>query len=108
MIMLLVCVLAVFVTRRGGVIVTHINERFVTDVRAAGFGLGFSLSVISPSFYAFYMNWLDAFMLLRMTPVVLLCIGGLIGMIGAWMGPETKDVDYILLATACNGEAFLT
>jgi hypothetical protein len=31
---------------------------------------------------------------LRMTPVVLLCIGGVIGMIGAWMGPETKDVDF--------------
>jgi len=93
-IMLLVCVLAVLVTSPWGVIVTYINERFVTDVRATGFGVGFSLSVIIPSFYAFYMNWLGAFMPLRMTPVVLLCIGGVIGMIGAWMGPETKDVDF--------------
>ncbi len=75
-IMLLVCVLAVLVTSPWGVIVTYINERFVTDVRATGFGVGFSLSVIIPSFYAFYMNWLGAFMPLRMTPVVLLCIGG--------------------------------
>jgi hypothetical protein len=49
------------------VIVTYINERFVTDVRATGFGVGFSLSVIIPSFYAFYMNWLGAFMPLRLT-----------------------------------------
>ena len=61
------------VTSPWGVIVTYINERFVTDVRATGFGVGFSLSVIIPSFYAFYMNWLGVFMPLRLTPVVLLC-----------------------------------
>src|ERR1700761_8568050 len=90
----LVCVLAVLVTSPWGVIVTYINERFVTDVRATGFGVGFSLSVIIPSFYAFYMNWLGLIMPLRVTPVALLCVGGLIGMIGAIMGPETKDVDF--------------
>jgi predicted MFS family arabinose efflux permease len=94
MIMLLVCLLSVLVTSPWGVIVTYINERFVTDVRATGFGVGFSLSVIIPSFYAFYMNWLGLIMPLRVTPVALLCGGGLIGMIGAIMGPETKDVDF--------------
>jgi MFS family permease len=93
-VMTLVCVLAVLVTSPWGVIVTYINERFVTDVRATGFGVGFSLSVIIPSFYAFYMNWLGAFMPLRLTSVVLLCLGGVIGTIGAMMGPETKDVDF--------------
>ncbi|MEM5403403.1 MFS transporter [Paraburkholderia unamae] len=88
------CVLAVIVTSPWGVIVTYINERFVTDVRATGFGVGFSLSVIIPSFYAFYMDGLSAFMPLRLTPVALLCVGGLIGAIGALMGPETKDVDF--------------
>jgi hypothetical protein len=76
------------------VIVTYINERFATEVRATGFGVGFSLSVIVPSFYAFYMNWLSAWMPLSVTPVVLLSLGGLIGMAGALMGPETKDVDF--------------
>jgi MFS family permease len=93
-IMLLVMLLSVLVTSPWGVIVTYINERFVTDVRATGFGVGFSLSVIIPSFYAFYMNWLGAFMPLRLTPVVLLCIGGVIGTVGALMGPETKHVDF--------------
>jgi MFS family permease len=90
----LVCVLAVLVTSPWGVIVTYINERFVTDVRATGFGVGFSLSVIIPSFYAFYMNWLSALMPARMTSVALLVLGGVIGAIGAAMGPETKDVDF--------------
>jgi MFS family permease len=89
-----IMLLSVLVTSPWGVIVTYINERFVTDVRATGFGVGFSLSVIIPSFYAFYMNWLGAFMPLRLTPVVLLCIGGVIGTVGALMGPETKHVDF--------------
>ncbi|KGT92303.1 MFS transporter [Erwinia typographi] len=93
-IMLLVCLLAVLVTSPWGVIVTYINERFVTDVRATGFGLGFSLSVILPSFYAFYMEWLSALMPFNLTAVVLLVLGGLIGTVGALMGPETKDVDF--------------
>ncbi|OZI23279.1 MFS transporter [Bordetella genomosp. 9] len=93
-IMLLVVVLSVLVTSPWGVIVTYINERFVTDVRATGFGVGFSLSVIIPSFYAFYMNWLGRFMPMRATPVALLVIGAVIGTIGALMGPETRDVDF--------------
>jgi MFS family permease len=93
-IMALVCVLSILVTSPWGVIVTYINERFITDVRATGFGIGFSLSVIIPSFYAFYMNWLGAVMPFDLTPVFLLAIGAIIGTIGAAMGPETKDVDF--------------
>lgn len=94
LIMFLVCVLSVVVTAPWGVIVTYINERFVTDVRATGFGVGFSLSVIIPSFYAFYMNGLGLVMPFTATPAVLLLIGGIIGTLGAYMGPETKDVDF--------------
>jgi len=90
-IVVLVCALTVLVTSPWGVIVTYINERFATDIRATGFGLGFSLSVIIPSFYAFYMNWLSAVMPARLPVVVLLCLGGLIGMTGALLGPETRD-----------------
>lgn len=90
----LVCVLSVLATSPWGVIVTYINERFVTDVRATGFGIGFSLSVIIPSFYAFYMNWLGAVMPFQLTPVALLFVGGIVGTIGAALGPETKHVDF--------------
>lgn len=90
----MVTVMSILVTSPWGVIVTYINERFHTDVRATGFGVGFSLSVILPSFYAFYMNWLTALVPFELTAVVLLVIGGLIGMVGALMGPETRDVDF--------------
>jgi MFS family permease len=94
LVVLLVCLMSVLVTSPWGVIVTYINERFVTDVRATGFGLGFSLSVVIPSFYAFYMNWLVIVMPFTLTPVVLLVIGGLLGALGAFIGPETRDVDF--------------
>ncbi|GMA66148.1 MFS transporter [Alicyclobacillus fastidiosus] len=90
----LVSVFAAIVTSPWGVIVTYINERFATGVRASGFALGFSVSVIIPSFYAFFMDWLGAAMPYRLTGLVLLFIGGLIGTIGAAAGPETKDVDF--------------
>jgi hypothetical protein len=92
-IVLVVCALAITASSAWAVIVTYINERFATGVRATGFGVGYSLSVIIPSFYAFYMNWLSAIMPMKYAPVALLCIGGAIACIGALMGPETKDVD---------------
>lgn len=94
LIILLVSLLAVLVTAPWGVIVTYINERFATDVRATGFGIGFSLSVIIPSFYAFYLNGLGQFLSADVAPAALLFIGAVIGTIGAAMGPETRDVDF--------------
>jgi MFS family permease len=91
---LLVCALAILVTAPWGIIVTYINERFATEVRATGFGVGFSLSVILPSFYAFYLNWLSRIVPEYVAPVVLLCAGALIATLGAALGPETKDVDF--------------
>lgn len=91
---LIVCALAITVSSAWAVIVTYINERFATGVRATGFGVAYSLSVIAPSFYAFYMNWLDTIMPMRWSPIVLLAVGGVIACIGALMGPETRHVDF--------------
>lgn len=93
-IVLLVCVFSVLVTAPWGVVLPYINERFHTDVRASGFGLGFSASVIIPSFYAFFLGGLSEFMPYVLGSVVLLAIGGLLGAAGAAAGPETKDVDF--------------
>jgi hypothetical protein len=81
-IMALVCVLSIISTSAS------------SPKCATGFGIGFRLSVIIRSFYAFYMIWLGAVMSFELTPVFLLAIGAIIGTIGAAMGPETKDVDF--------------
>jgi MFS family permease len=94
MVVLLVCAFSVLVTAPWGVVLPYINERFHTDVRASGFGLGFSVSVIIPSFYAFYLEGLGQFMPYALASIVLLVIGGVLGAVGAAAGPETKDVDF--------------
>jgi MFS family permease len=93
-IIVLVSALAVLVTAPWGIIITYINERFATEVRATGFGIGFSLSVVLPSFYAVYLDWLDNLVSPLAAPAVLLFIGAVIGTIGAAMGEETRDVDF--------------
>lgn len=90
----LVCVFSILVTAPWGVVLPYINERFHTDVRASGFGLGFSVSVIIPSFYAFFMAGLGNLMPYALTSVVLMVIGGVLGAGGAFAGPETKDVEF--------------
>jgi MFS family permease len=93
-IILLVTAIVVVVTAPWGLTTSYINERFQTGVRASGFGLGYSLAVIPPAFYAFYQAGLASFMPFKYTPLPLLVIGALLMLIGAVWGPETKDVDF--------------
>lgn len=93
-VILLVTAIVVVVTAPWGLTTTYINERFRTGVRASGFGLGYSLAVIPPAFYAFYQAGLASFMPFKYTPLPLLVIGALLMLAGAAWGPETKDVDF--------------
>ena len=60
---------------------------------ASGYGIGYSLAVVIPSFYSFYLLGLSAFMPYAYTPLVLMFAAGVLAVIGAWLGPETRDVD---------------
>ncbi len=76
-----------------GAIGAYMSERFPVSIRATGYGVGYSLALIIPSFYAFYTTALSAVMPMELAPTVLLAIGGICLIIGALWGPETKDVD---------------
>jgi MFS family permease len=76
-----------------GIVTSYINERFPTGVRASGFGIGYSLAVIIPSFYSFFLLGLAKLMPYQYTVLVLLVLAGAFQIVGAWMGPETRDVD---------------
>lgn len=93
-VILLTTLIVVIVSSNWGMATSYINERFHTSIRASGFGLGYSLAVILPSFYAFYQAWLANLMPFEYTVLVLLVIGGLLILGGAVWGPETKDVDF--------------
>ncbi|MHA6794447.1 MFS transporter [Pseudonocardia bannensis] len=100
----LVTLLAVLVVSVWGLATVYINERFQTGVRATGFGLGYSLAVVIPSFYAFYQSGLSSFMPAQYTVLPLLVIGSVLITIGAAMGPETRDVDFGAARPAVVGE----
>jgi MFS family permease len=93
-VVLLVCLFMVLTTAPWGVVLPYINERFQTDVRASAFGLGFSASVIIPSFYAFFYEGLGQLVPAALAAALLLAVGALLGTAGAAAGPETRDVDF--------------
>lgn len=75
----------------------YLNERFPTNVRSSGFGVAYSWSVIIPAFYSVMMVGLADIMPQRYTPIPLIVIGGLLMMVGALWGPETRDVDFVAM-----------
>jgi MFS family permease len=88
-----------------GLVTTYITERFPTSVRASGYGIGYSLAVVIPSFYATYMLGLGKLMPFAYTPIVLIVLGGVLTALGAWLGPETRHVDLKSVETAPSRDA---
>lgn len=93
-VMLLSTVIGLVIVAPIGTVVAYITERFHTGVRASGYGLGYSVAVIIPSFYAFYQAGLANFMPFEYTVLVLSVIGGLLLAGGAAWGPETRDIEF--------------
>jgi MFS family permease len=96
----LACLCYMLVVSPWGVVTTYLVERFPTHVRASGYGIGYSLAVVVPAFAGFYMLGLAMFMPYEYTPVVLLLIAGVLMVVGALMGPETRDVELHLIDVA--------
>ncbi len=71
----------------------YLSERFPSNIRASGYGVGYSLAVILPAFYEFYIKALGNIMPDRFAVASLICLAGVLVWIGATMGPETKDVN---------------
>jgi MFS family permease len=93
-VLLMTSVLGLLIISNWGLATSYINERFQTGVRATGFGLGYSLAVIIPSFYSYYQAGLAAIMPFDYTVLPLLVVGGALLAAGAMLGPETRDVDF--------------
>ncbi|MEU3983988.1 MFS transporter [Streptomyces sp. NPDC026672] len=77
-----------------GVATVYLLEAFPTRIRASGYGVAYSFSLVIPSFYSFYMLWLSNVMPYVYTPLVLIVLGGVLTALGAKLGPETKHVDF--------------
>jgi MFS family permease len=91
------CLCYLLVVSPWGIVTTYLVERFPTQVRASGYGIGYSLAVVIPAFAGAYMLGLKAFMPYVYTPVILLAGAGVLMVVGALMGPETRDVELHLI-----------
>jgi hypothetical protein len=89
----LASVIAVCTISSFGPIAAYLTERFPASIRASGYGVGYSLALIVPAFYAFYLSGLSSFMPNYYAPIPLIVLAGLLISVGAYLGPETKDVD---------------
>ena len=76
-----------------GAVTVYICERFPTHVRASGYGIGYSLAVVIPSFSGIYVLWLAHLMPYLYTPIVLLGVAGILMVTGVLLGPETREAE---------------
>ncbi|MEW2544396.1 MFS transporter [Streptomyces sp. NPDC047002] len=85
--------IGVFTIGTFGPIAAYLTERFPSSVRSTGYGVGYSLALIAPAFYQFYLQQFDGVMPAHLAPAVLLALAGVLIGVGGFIGPETKDVD---------------
>jgi MFS family permease len=76
-----------------GIVTTYICERFPTHVRASGYGIGYSLAVVIPSFSGIYLLGLGHLMPYVFTPIVLVAVAAILMIIGALLGPEPREAE---------------
>ena len=76
-----------------GPVAAYLTERFPAKIRASGFGTGYSLALVLPAFYSFYLAGLGNVLPSSLAPVVLIVIAGALVSIGGALGPETRDAD---------------
>jgi len=71
----------------------YLVERFPTAVRASGYGVGYSLSIVIPALYPYYLPALQSVLGQQGAVAALLALGGVLIAVGAFVGPETARVD---------------
>ncbi len=72
---------------------SYLSERFPAAIRSTGYGVAYSAAVVLPAIYAFYESGLGTFIAMPYATVVLYVVGGVLLLVGALWGPETRGVD---------------
>ncbi|MDN5822194.1 MAG: MFS transporter, partial [Brachybacterium sp.] len=73
-----------------GPIAAYLSERFPTSIRSTGYGAGYSLSLVLPALYPFYVPVLEPMLGRHGTVLALIVLGGLLLVIGAALGPRLR------------------
>jgi MFS family permease len=85
--------IGVFTVGTFGPIAAYLTERFPASIRSTGYGVGYSLALIAPAFYQFYLRQFDGVVSAHLAPGILIALAGVLISLGGFLGPETKDVD---------------
>lgn len=76
-----------------GPVSAYLSERFPTTVRSTGYGMGYSLSLILPALYPFYLPGLAGLLGAHAAVLGLLALGGVLLVIGAAVGPRLSAAE---------------
>ncbi len=74
-----------------GVFVVYLNERFGTQVRAAGYSTAYTFGLILPGLYTVWVKGLAHVVPYAYTALFLIPLGGALVFLAAHRGPETLD-----------------
>jgi MFS family permease len=74
-----------------GTIVAYLNERFGTGVRASGYSTAYTVALILPGLYSFWLLALRGLVPFEYTGAILIALGGILFTLGSYLGPETKS-----------------
>ncbi|OKL52957.1 MFS transporter [Bowdeniella nasicola] len=77
-----------------GPVAAYLSERFPTQVRSAGYGLGYSLSLILPALYPFYLPTLEDVFGRQAAPILMLVLGATLVIVGALLGPRLSSAEF--------------
>jgi hypothetical protein len=88
----LVAALQVVTVSGYGPVGAYLAERFPASVRSSGYGVGYSLSIVLPALYPYYLPVLQAALGQQTAIAVLLGLGGVLVFVGGMTGPETNKV----------------
>ena len=91
-VVVLVAALQVVTVSGYGPVGAYLAERFPASVRSSGYGVGYSLSLVLPALYPYYLPVLQAALGQQTAIAVLLGLGGVLVCIGGITGPETNKV----------------
>ncbi len=84
-----VVVLQVVTVSMYGPVAAYLTELFPTSVRSSGYGVAYSLSIVLPALYPYYLPLLQHALGAKPAVAALLGLAGVLVALGAALGPET-------------------
>lgn len=92
---LLAALLQVATVSAYGPIAAYLSERFPTAIRSTGYGSAYSLSLVLPALYPFYVPALEPLLGRHATVMGMVALGGLLVVVGALLGPRNspREID---------------